>query len=306
MIQAINSIVPSRSTFVNDLAFASYQEVKEYDVKLRDLLNQIAPKSYKQAGNRESQWFSAEDKERDGIIDFNTWRRLNQNTITPAMRQKTLRAHHLYDVKREGSAKNRVVANGSRQHPDTYTDTTSPVSSQLMLRLLLYNTVQMDLTNAYLHAEIKDVVLIIIPDGFPGAGEVAFLEKGLYGTKQGSRRFYDHTDQVFKTIGLKPCPSEPCIYRYLDDNGACFVLLYVDDALLTGEQQTVQHIQKELSKHFKCKFNTPQDFLGLDISTTIPGVTSFALHEDLHRQDAPRTLCHTLALSHSNPRTNRH
>jgi hypothetical protein len=103
------------------------------------------------------------------------------------MRKKALRAHHLYDVKREGSTKNRVVANGSRQHPDTYTDTTSPVSSQLILRLLLvfiayrhYNTVQMDLTNAYLHAEIKDVVLIIIPDGFPGAGEVALLEKGLY------------------------------------------------------------------------------------------------------------------------------
>jgi hypothetical protein len=284
MIQAINNIVPSRSTFVNDLAFASYQQVKEYDVKLRDPLNQIAPTSYKQAGNRESQWFSAEDKERDGIIDFNTWRRLNQATINPEMRKKALRAHHLYDVKREGSAKNRVVANGSRQHPDTYTDTTSPVSSQLMLRLLLvfiayrqYNTVQMDLTNAYLHAEIKDVVLIIIPDGFPGAGEVALLEKGLYGTKQGSRRFYDHTDQVFKTIGLQPCPSEPCIYRYLDDNGACFVLLYVDDALLTGEQQTVQHIQEELSKHFKCKFNTPQDFLGLDISTTIPGVTSLSM-----------------------------
>jgi hypothetical protein len=55
MIQAINSIVPSRSTFVNDLAFASYQQIKEYDVKLRDPLNQIAPKSYKQAGNRESQ-----------------------------------------------------------------------------------------------------------------------------------------------------------------------------------------------------------------------------------------------------------
>jgi hypothetical protein len=65
MIQAINSIVPTRSTFVNDLAFESYQQVKEYHVKLHDSLNHIAPKSYKQAGNLESQWFSAEDKERD-------------------------------------------------------------------------------------------------------------------------------------------------------------------------------------------------------------------------------------------------
>jgi hypothetical protein len=35
----------------------------------------------------------------------------------------------------------------------------------------------MDLTNAYLHAAIKDLVFIVIPDGFPGAGEVALLEK---------------------------------------------------------------------------------------------------------------------------------
>jgi ferredoxin-thioredoxin reductase catalytic subunit len=124
-----------------------------------------------------------------------------------------------------------------------------------MLRLLLvliayrnYTTVQMDLTNAYLHADIKDIVLIIIPEGFPGAGEVALLEKGLYGTKQGSRRFYDHTDEVFKAIGLKPCPSEPCVYRYLNDDGACFVLLYVDDALLTGEKKTVQHVQEQLAR----------------------------------------------------------
>jgi hypothetical protein len=124
------------------------------------------------------------------------------------MREKALRAHHLHGIKREGSAKNRVVANGSRQHPGTYTDTTSPVSSQLMLRLLLaFIAYRQYMTNAYLHASIKDAVLIVIPDGFPGAGEVALLEKGLYGTKQGSRRFYDHTDQVFKAIGFKTLPQ---------------------------------------------------------------------------------------------------
>ncbi len=78
-------------------------------------------------------------------------------------------------------------------------------ASQLQLRIHLaiiahrqYHCVQMDLTNAYLHANIQDVVFIIIPQGFLGAGEVALLEKGLYGTKQGSRRFFDpeNTQQV--------------------------------------------------------------------------------------------------------------
>ena len=101
------------------------------------------------------------------------------DTITAEQRD-TYRAHHLYDIKRDMSAKNRVVVNGSRQTPDTYTDTTSPVASQMQLRIFLfftaarkYHMVQLDLTNAYLHAPIKDTVYIIVPEGFPGQGEVA-------------------------------------------------------------------------------------------------------------------------------------
>jgi hypothetical protein len=59
-------------------------------------------------------------------------------------------------------------------------DTTSPVASQLQLRLFLavsafrkYDIVQLDLTNAYLHAPILDVVYIYVPEGFPGQGEIA-------------------------------------------------------------------------------------------------------------------------------------
>jgi hypothetical protein len=198
--QAANKIVPTRSHYINDLALEAYHKITTYDVKLTNPTTHKAPKSYKQAGNREQQWFAAEDKERDGMLEFNTWQRLPQESITYEIRKKALRAHHIYDIKRDGSAKNRVVVNGRQQHTDTYTDTTSPVASQLQLRMLLaiiayrkYHTVQMDLTNAYLHASIQDRVYIYIPQGFPGAGEVALLVKAAYGTKQGARRFYDHT-----------------------------------------------------------------------------------------------------------------
>ncbi len=150
------------------------------------------------------------------MLEFNTWQRIPQATVTKEMRQKALRAHHIYDIKRDGSTKNRVVVNGRRQHADTYTDTTSPVASQLQLRTLLaiiayrkYHTVQMDLTNAYLHASIQDKVYIYIPEGFPGKGEIALLVKAAYGTKQGARRFYDHVATIFEKIGLVQCPTEP-------------------------------------------------------------------------------------------------
>jgi hypothetical protein len=136
-LQASNSITPNRTSFINDLAFTPYQHItgKTYDVKLENHTNKKSPKSYKQAADAEPQWFSVEDKEGDGILEFFTWCRLNQATITPEMRKKALHAHFLYNIKRDGSAKVRVVANGARQHPDTFTDTTSPVASQLQLRI---------------------------------------------------------------------------------------------------------------------------------------------------------------------------
>jgi hypothetical protein len=103
--------------------------------------------------------------------------------------------------------------------------------------------IQMDLTNAYLHAEIQDRVFIYVPQGFPGAGEIARLDKATYGTKQGARRFYDHTTTVLTQIGFEPCPTEPCLFRYLHDDTAAFLILYVDDGLIAGLKELVKTIE---------------------------------------------------------------
>ena len=201
------------------------------------------------------------------------------------MRKLALRAHHIYNVKRDGSAKVRVVVNGKRQHDSTFTDTTSPVISQLQFRMFLaitavrnYTTIQMDLTNAYLHADIVDEVYIIIPPGFDGAGEVAKLEKATYGTKQGARRFYDHTVKVLTQIGFTQCPSEPCLFRYLKKDAAAFLILYVDDALISGPNDLVTDIQKKLKEYFDVKFSTPKDFIGLDITQRKDGTITLSMN----------------------------
>jgi hypothetical protein len=130
------------------------------------------------------------------MLKFQTWETLDQSKITQEIRKKALRCHHLYDIKRDLSAKNRVVVNGSRQHQDTNSDTTSPVEGQLLLRIFLlitafrqYQIIQLDLTNSYLHAPIQDVVYIYIPEGFTNEGNIARLRKAAYGTKQGQEGF---------------------------------------------------------------------------------------------------------------------
>ncbi len=60
----------------------------------------------------------------------------------------------------------------------------------------------MDLTNAYLHADIVDEVYIIIPQGFKGEGEIAKLDKATYGTKQGAPFLRPHIQLEYYTTLL--------------------------------------------------------------------------------------------------------
>jgi len=136
----------------------------------------------------------------------------------------------------------------------------------------------MDLTNAYLHASIIDEVYIVIPQGFKGEGEIAKLDKATYGTKQGARRFYDHTVQVLTQIGFTQCSNEPCLFRYLQNDDAAFLILYVDDALISGPETIVQEIQQKLTNHFDVKFAKPKDFIGLDIHHKDDGTITLSMH----------------------------
>ena len=117
-----------------------------------------------------------------------------------------------------------------------------------------YHMVQLDLTNAQLHAPIKDKVYIIVPEGFPGQREVARLDKAAYGTKQGARRFYDHSASTLKEIGMIQCQYEPCLFRYVLRPGEeCFLLQYVDDFLISGTQKAIESLESKLRERFKYK-----------------------------------------------------
>jgi hypothetical protein len=154
----------------------------------------------------------------------------------------------------------------------------------MMVRLFLpitayrkWDMIQLDLTNAYLHAPIQDIVYIVVPEGFPGAGEIALLQKAAYGTKQGTRWFYDFTVKVLTQIGLHACPNGPGLFRYLYQDSVCFLLQYVDDALISGDTKAIEQLQKQMKKYLQCKFEKPKDFLGLDITHPEPGELTLSM-----------------------------
>jgi hypothetical protein len=59
----------------------------------------------------------------------------------------------------------------------------------------------------------------------------------------------------------------------------CFLLQYVDDALISGEPKAVEQLQAEMKKYLQCKFDKPKDFLGLlDITHKEPGEITLSMH----------------------------
>jgi hypothetical protein len=68
--QTSNSITATRKGFVNTLAETTFKTIREYDTKLPNK-NVRKPTGFKKAGNSEHpQWFQAEMKEKDGMLNF--------------------------------------------------------------------------------------------------------------------------------------------------------------------------------------------------------------------------------------------
>jgi hypothetical protein len=61
------------------------------------------------------------------------------------------------------------------------------------------------------------------------------------------------------------------------DGEEFFLVQYVDDSLIAGTPLAVSKLQTEMKKHFKCKFVTPKDFLGLDLALPKPGEITLSM-----------------------------
>ena len=58
--------------------------------------------------------------------------------------------------------------------------------------------------------------------------------KSIYGLKKAFRSWNIRFDQAFKSFGFLQNPNEPCIYKKCEGKVVCFLVLYVADILLIG------------------------------------------------------------------------
>ena len=80
------------------------------------------------------------------------------------------------------------------------------------------------------------------------------LQRSIYGLKQASRSWNLRFDEAVKEFGFMKNEDEPCVYKKVSGSAIVFLVLYVDDILLIGNDiPTLQSVKSLLGKCFSMK-----------------------------------------------------
>ena len=115
----------------------------------------------------------------------------------------------------------------------------------------------MDVKTAFLIGNLDECIYMVQPDGFIAKGQehmLCKLKKSIYGLKQASRSWNIRFDQAIKSFGFDQCPDESCVYKKCNGKVVVFLVLYVYDILLIGNDVGVlSSVKVWLSGQFEMK-----------------------------------------------------
>ena len=100
-----------------------------------------------------------------------------------------------------------------------------------------YEIWQMDVKTTFLNGYLKEELYMMQPEGFvhlKGANKVCKLQRSIYGLVQASQSWNIHFDEVIHAYGFIQTFREACIYKKVSGSSVAFLILYVDDILLIG------------------------------------------------------------------------
>ena len=210
-------------------------------------------------------WQKAMQSEMESMYSNQVW-----NLVEPLDGIKPIGCKWIYKKKRgvDGKVhtfKARLVAKGYTQKEGIdYEETFSPVAMLKSIRILLsiaahldYEIWQMDVKTAFLNGNLEECIYMVQPDGFISKGQehmLCKLKRSLYGLKQASRSWNIRFDQAIKSFGFDQCPDESCVYKRRSGKVVVFLVLYVDDILLIGNDVgELSAVKVWLSSQFEMK-----------------------------------------------------
>ena len=181
--------------------------------------------------------------------------------------------------------KARLVAKGfTQQEGLDYHDTFSPVVKMVTVRCVIalaaqfnWTLCQMDVYNAFLQGDLFEEVYMTLPPGFGSQGEnkVCRLLKSLYGLKQASRQWNLKLTTALIQSGFTQSKLDYSLFTKKDTTGGMVIILvYVDDLLITGNNEVLIQEAKDILHHnFKMKdLGELRYFLGIEFARSKKGI----------------------------------
>jgi hypothetical protein len=211
---------------------------------------QPEPKSFREAMKRPDvdMWYQAAVKAVEAHMENGTWE-LAQ--LPPG--RKAIGSKWVFKVKRNphGSVERynaRLVAKGYAQRPGVdFDETFAPTTKWAALRTILalagvedWELESVDIRNAYFNGELNDAdVYMEQPEGFADRDPswVACLLKGLYGLKQGGRKWFERLEQVLIKLGFSRIRSDASVFVWAKDGVRVIVPIFVDDITFASKDK---------------------------------------------------------------------
>jgi hypothetical protein len=206
----------------------------------------------------------------------------------------------------------RVVVDGRQQTLGIdYTKTFSPTANTTTVRILCalmlsldFHVKHIDVTAAYLNADINDEVYIQLPSSHAGPHVFAKLKKSMYGLKQAAREWNKHLSTALLEFGFAKSLFDPCLFIY-HENGQiqAIITTYVDDLLVFFARSfDSNRILEHLRKFYKITVSEkPNLYIGLNVTVETDRVTLSQkayldrLFQD-HLNDGRKVTCPTTKL----------
>ena len=114
----------------------------------------------------------------------------------------------------------------------------------------------MDVKTAFLNGYLKEELYMMQPEVFfypKGANKICKLQRCIYGLVQASWSWNIRFDSVIKAYGFIQTFGEACIYKKVSGSSLAFLILYVDDIVLIGNDIEFLSIKGYLNKIFSMK-----------------------------------------------------
>lgn len=204
-----------------------------------------------------SPWVQAMEDEFSALHRQQTW-----TLVPPDPSQNVVGCKWVYKVKRNSDGtvsryKARLVAKGFHQQPGIdYDETFSPVIKPTTVRIILtiaahfqWPLRQLDISNAFLHGFLKEDVHMSQPQGFTNPSKPGYVckqHKSLYGLKQAPRAWFERFTTHLLSLGFTASTADPSLFVFHSKNAILYLLLYVDDIIITGLLQPLSQISSPL------------------------------------------------------------